>query len=228
MTDKDVVITLKDDDGNVVIIPVTPKEITLGYGSATSATVSILDMGQADYGKGQNLDAYSWSSFFPGRFDRYYCNSQPDDPEEYSKQLNKWKKNATKIRMIIPEIGVNEAVKVASYTGKYKGADMDFYYDIKLNQSVKIKCITVAAKVVKVEEPRPALPVDNNINKGDKVHFNGGPVYYSSNTPSPTVTRGAADCNCTSVYNGTHSIHLIHYSGDRVYGWVDKANCTKL
>lgn len=228
MTDKDVVITLKDDNGNVVVIPVTPEKITLGYGSATGATVSILELGQADYGKGSNLDTFGWSSFFPSNYDRYYCGSRPKDIKKYNNQINKWKNDATKLRLIIPEVGINEAVKVASYTGDYKGADMDFYYTIQLRQSVKIKCITVAAKVVKVEEPRPALPVDNNINKGDKVHFNGGPVYYSSNASSPTVTRGAADCDCTNVYNGTHSIHLIHYSGDRVYGWVDKANCTKL
>lgn len=228
MTDKNVIITLKDDNGKVVTFPVTPKEISLMFGNATASTVSILEMGEADYGKGKQLDGYKWSSFLPSRYDSSYCNCKPKAIEDYNSILNSWKNEATELRVVIPEISVNEAVKVIAYNGTYKGAELDFYYTIQLRQHVEIKCIKVAAKVVKVEEKRPAAPVGGAIHKGDKVHFNGGPVYYSSNAASPRVTRGAADCNVTAEYNGKHPIHLIHYSGDMVYGWCDPSNCTKL
>lgn len=226
MTDKNVIITLKDDDNNVLVIPVTPSKVTATYGDAAGTTVNILDRGEAAYGEGKNLDGYSWGCFFPTRYDKSYCNCTPKAPAEYIRQINAWKKNATVIRVIIPVLGINEAVKVKSFTGDYRGADLDFYYNITLQQYVAIKCITVANKAVSVTENRPALPASTEITKGMKVHFNGGPVYYSSNASEPRVTRGAADCNVTATYNGKHQVHLIHYSGDMVYGWCDPANCT--
>ena len=66
------------------------------------------------------------------------------------------------------------------------------------------------------------------IKKGDKVQFNGGPVHTSANAAKVAVNRKSAVCKCTNTYSGKHPYHLIHESGDRVYGWVDASNCTKL
>ena len=76
--------------------------------------------------------------------------------------------------------------------------------------------------------PHATVQKHARLNKGDKVQFKGGPVYISSDASRPAVTRGKAKCNCTIVNSNKHPYHLIHYSGDMVYGWVNASDCEKI
>lgn len=225
----DVDITLKAG-GAYLNVPVIPATIAYADGDTTPVTVSILQLGDVDFHNGVSLDAISWSCFFPARYDAGYCKtSNLLAPKSYRDKISKWKDKGTEVQVVIPSAGINKTMKVASFKWEFKGFEGDLYYDITLKEHKKVKPIQVAAKKVIIQDVRPPLAAPAAaIAKGDKVKFKGGPVYRSSNQANPTVQRGEASCNCTITYNGQHPYHLIHYSGDMVYGWVNASDCEKL
>lgn len=223
----DVDITLRAGT-SYLNVPVIPAQITYDDGSATPVTVSVLQLGDVDFDNGVALDVLSWSCFFPARYDAGYCKSSNLlDPVEYRNKISGWKDSGEKIQVIIPSAGINKTMKIASFTWTFKGFEGDLYYDITFKEYKEIKPVQVVAKKVIAENKRPAPPVAATIKKGDKVKFKGGGVFKSSNQAQPTVKRGTATCNCTATYNGKHPYHLISSTGDKVYGWVDPANCEK-
>lgn len=229
----DVDITLKADN-SYLNVPVIPAVVSYADGDTTPVTVSILQLGDVDFHNGVSLDTLSWSCFFPARYDAGYCNSANLlTPVAYRNKLSGWKDSGAEIQVIIPSAGINKAMKVASFKWELKGFEGDIYYDITLKEHKEVKPIRVMAKKIVVKSARAAAPPSApvaaaGIKKGDKVKFNGGAVYTSSNQAKPAANRGSAMCNCTAVASGKHPYHLIHYSGDRVYGWVDAPNCQKL
>jgi hypothetical protein len=224
----DVDITIKV--GSVYLnVPVIPRELTYDDGNATPVSVSVLRLGDVDFYNGVALDGISWSCFFPARYDAGYCKyPNVKKPTEYRNQLSSWKDTGAEAQVIIPAAGINKTMKITAFKWVFKGFEGDIYYDISFTEHKDIVPIQVSSGSVMVEEKRPAEPQNDVIKKGDKVKFKGGPVYYTSNDTKPTVQRGEAICKCTLTYNGKHPYHLIYTSGDRVYGWVDAANCQKL
>lgn len=224
----DVDITLKAET-EYLNVPVIPRKISYDDGSAKPVTVSILQLGDVNFDNGVELDVLSWSCFFPARYDAGYCNTTNLlTPISYRNKLSGWKDNGTELQVIIPSAGINKAMKIKTFKWDFQGFEGDIYYTLTLEEHKDIKPIQVEAKKVLVSNPRPPEPVTATIKKGDKVKFNGGPVYISSNAAAVTVNRKTAVCNCTLTHNGKHPYHLIHESGDRVYGWVNASDCTKL
>lgn len=224
----DVDITLKAEN-SYMNVPVIPATISYTDGDTTPVTVSILQLGDVDFHNGVSLDALSWSCFFPARYDAGYCKtSNLLTPTDYRNKLSSWKDSGAEIQVIIPSAGINKTMKVSSFKWELKGFEGDIYYDVTFKEHKDVKPIQVAAKKIVVQASRAAAPPSTEIEKGDKVKFNGGGVYGSSNQANPTVNRGEAQCNCTITNSAKHSLHLIHYSGDKVYGWVDASACEKL
>lgn len=236
--DRTVNITLKCG-GEVVNIPVIPAKIIVEFGNSTPKTVDIWQKGEVDFNNGKDLDGLSWSSFFPARYDPSYCRfTNIPTPTSYRDKLNSWKNAGKVIQVICPAFNINRSMKIKTFQGEYKGQDADFYYDLEFKEYVKLPQVKVEAKkyiVVKKRDPVPvkkpaaaAKKKNTAINKGDKVRFKGGPVYLSSDAANPRVHRGAANCNCTIKNSNRHPYHLIHYSGDMVYGWVNASDCEKI
>ncbi len=225
----DVDITIKADN-DYLNIPVIPAQLSYDDGSATPVTVSILQLGDVDFHNGVALDTLSWSCFFPARYDAGYCKTTKLlTPASYRNKISGWKDSGAKLQVIIPSAGINKTMKISSFKWVFKGFEGDLYYDLVLKEYKEIKPIQVEAKKIVISNPRPAAPAPTAaIKKGDKVQYNGGPVYTSSNAAKVAVNRKTAVCKCTNTYSGKHPYHLIHESGDRVYGWVDASNCTKL
>lgn len=234
--DRTVNITLKGG-GKTLNIPVIPAKVTVAYGNSTPKTVDIWGKGEVDFNNGKDLDGLSWSSFFPKRYDPSYCRYKNLKAVKwYRDTLESWKNNGTVIQLIIPAMDINKKMKIRTFQGDYEGQELDFYYDIAFKEYVKLTQVKVEAKkyiVVKKRDPKPVSKPSTGggnpaIKKGDKVRFKGGPVYVSSDAGRAAVNRGAADCNCTIVNSNAHPYHLIHYSGDMVYGWVNASDCQKI
>ncbi|MEG1083983.1 MAG: hypothetical protein RSE04_06035 [Hydrogenoanaerobacterium sp.] len=225
----DVDITLKADN-SYLNVPVIPASISYADGDTTPVTVSILQLGDVDFHNGVSLDAISWSCFFPARYDAGYCKSSNVlTPTTYRDKLSGWKDSGKKVQVIIPSAGINKTMKISSFKWEFKGFEGDLYYEITLKEHKEVKPIKVAAKKIVIQTARTPLAASGGgISKGDKVKFNGGPVYRSSSQANPTVQRGAAMCNCTIANSAQHPYHLIHYSGDIVYGWVNASDCEKM
>lgn len=230
--DRVVNITIKGD-GKTLNIPVIPSKVNVSDGSSTPKTVSIWGKGEVDFNNGKDLDGLGWSSFFPRRYDPYICAYKDiKSIDWYKDTLNEWKNNGTVLQVICPAMKINKKMKVAVFQGSYEGQELDYYYDLEFKEYVKLPQVKVEAKkyiAVEKRDPKPvAKPGNPTINKGDKVRFKGGPVYISSDAKNPAVHRGAANCNCTIKNSNKHPIHLIYYSGDMVYGWVNVSDCEKL
>lgn len=237
--DKTVNITLKGG-GVTLNIPVIPAKIAVSFGNSTPKTVDIWGKGAVDFNNGKELDGLGWSSFFPARYDPSYCNvEQLKTVTHYRNTINGWKDKGTVVQVIIPVIDVNRKMKVKTFQGEYKGQELDFYYDLEFKEYIKLPQVKVEAKKYVTVKKRDPVPVKKTatskktnakvaIKKGDKVHFKGGPVYVSSDASKPAANRKSANCNCTIVNSNKHPYHLIHYSGDIVYGWVNVSDCEKL
>ena len=238
----DVDITIKDENGNYLTLPVTPEYITYTDGSGTPITVSVLNIGSVDFYNGTELDKLSFSCFFPARYDAGYCKyANLKKPTDYRNQISSWKggntanyvEEAAHLQVIIPAAGINKAMKVADFTWDFKGFEGDIYYSLTFKEDKRIAPIQISSGVVIAEETRPAEPVPEiveeikkEITTGCTVKFKGGPVYVSSNATKAATTVGANDeCKVTSMYSGTHAIHVISTGAPKVYGWVDADNC---
>lgn len=217
-------------------IPVIPSKVSLLFGNSTPKTVDIWQLGEVDFNNGKELDGLGWSSFFPARYDPSYCRfSNIPTPTTYRDKLEGWKKTGTVVQVICPAYDINRSMKIKTFQGEYKGQEADFYYNLEFKEYVKLPQVKVEAKKYIVVEKRDPVPVSKPssgnktaIKKGDKVRFKGGPVYVSSDASRPAANRGRADCNCTIVNSNKHPYHLIHYSGDIVYGWVNASDCEKI
>ena len=230
-------ITIKDESGNYITIPVNPKEIVYKDGSGKYKTVDIIDVGSVDFFSGVELDTLSFSSFFPARYDPGYCRyTNLKTPIEYRNWFSDWKGcntatntgEAAKLQVIIPAAGINKTMRLYDFQWTFKGYEGDIYYSVVFKEFKDVLPITVSAGEVFVEEvrePEPVPEIVQEIAVGSTVHFKGGPVYKSSNEANPSSQRGEATCECTVVYSGAHPFHLISSSGDTVYGWVDADNC---
>ena len=237
--DKTVDMTLKCG-GVVINIPVIPPKINISCGNSSPKTVDIWGKGAVDFNNGKELDGLGWSSFFPARYDASYCRGKKiKTPKYYRDTINGWKNSGAVVQVIIPAIDVNRKFKIKTFQGDYEGQELDFYYDIEFKEYVKLPQVKVEAKKYITVKKRDPVPVKKQagsagstkkvaIKKGDKVRFKGGPVYISSDAANPAVTRKAANCNCTIVNSNKHPYHLIHYSGDMVYGWVNASDCEKI
>lgn len=231
-------ITIKTDS-KALNIPVIPPKVTVSYGSSTPKTVNVWGKGEVDFNNGKDLDSLGLSSFFPSRYDPSYCSVEPKEIQWYIDTLNGWKNKGTVLQVVIPEMGINQKMKIKSFQGDFEGQELDFYYDLEFKEYVKLPQVKVEAKkyiTIKKRDPKPVKKKATSqktkkkvaIKKGDKVQFKGGPVYISSMASKPAVKRGKAKCNCTIVNGNAHPYHLIHYSGDMVYGWVNASDCEKI
>lgn len=229
----DVSIAIKCDTNSepiYLVLPVIPTTLKYTDGAATPVSVNILDLGRVEFSNGVDLDSLSWSCFFPARYDPAYCTvADMKTPLHYRNQLSNWKDAGRELQVIIPAAGINKTMKVQSFTWEFKGFEGDLYYQIIFKEYKKILPLQVNNAAVTESTPkRDPLPATVEIKKGDKVKFTGGGVYTSSNAANATANRKEALCDCTLTYNGKHPYHLIHYSGDIVYGWVDASNCKRL
>lgn len=149
-------ITIKDNvTGKYLSIPVIPQTISLDSGDAIATTVTVLKLGEVAFPNGVNLDAVSWTSFFPARYDASYCKyTALKKPSEYAEQLTAWKAKGTSLQLIIPAANINQAVYVNSYKGSLEGFEGDILYSVSLKELKNIRPIQLPITVV----PRPIPP----------------------------------------------------------------------
>jgi hypothetical protein len=138
-------LTIKDTDTNEYIrIPVLPEELEYKLGDSIAETVNIVNIGNIDIITGDDLDTMGWSSFFPVRYDPgYCCHNNLLTPTEYKDKMTAWKANRTPLQVICPILGVNQTMKIRTFSFKLAGWESDIYYTIGFEQHKIIKPIQV-------------------------------------------------------------------------------------
>lgn len=121
-------------------------EKTKHKGDALFQTYEIINVGEVKIPKGTNLLTFSWSGTLPGesRKNASYVKKQYwHSPEEIQNIWEKWRKNGTKIRLMVTETPINHDVYLDSYTAEATGGSGDYEYSISFIEAKTVEVYTV-------------------------------------------------------------------------------------
>lgn len=136
-------IIVKEKTGSREIrFPVLPEKISAKYGNATFISYDIVNRGEVAVPSGTDLSVYSWESIFPGKLikDAYPIRGTWQEPKTYNNILEDWKKNGTKLTLMVTGYPINTDVYVESYTAEGTGAFGDIEYEISF---IEVRDITI-------------------------------------------------------------------------------------
>lgn len=150
-------ITITESTSRQIRIPWIPEKISYKSGGAKFQTYDILNKGEIMIPKGENISQISWDGMFPGkgRSDHPLMHGTWQDPKKYLSLLKSWKKQGTRLRLIVTGTPFNLEVYLNDYDGAYTGGYSDFEYSISFCEYKEIK-ITATKK--KTTTKRTAAP----------------------------------------------------------------------
>lgn len=109
-----------------LVFPIIPNEVNMTSG-ANTIPINIIKTGEAKMPRGEKATGWSWDGVFPGKSMRGYSfvnngvKADWKEPRKLVEQLKRWKKNNTKLTLVIDKIA-NEDVFVDVFNVKYYGA----------------------------------------------------------------------------------------------------------
>lgn len=134
-----------------ILIPWLPSEIETNLGDIRSASIEIMDLGEVDIPTGNNLGRVSWSGTFPGakRKGHPLFAAVFQYPKVYINKLDTWKKNGTKLKLLVSGTTINYNVYCESFTYRRSGGYGDVSYDVTFKQRREIVIKTVKKAATK-------------------------------------------------------------------------------
>lgn len=136
-------IYIREKSGNREIrIPLLPEEFSFSKGDVMFIIADILGRGEVAVPSGIELGTYSWKSEFPGslRKNDAMMRGKWQDPKTYRSILEDWKRDGTKLNLLITGYPVNVDVYCEEFTPKGAGPFGDIYYEISF---VEARDITI-------------------------------------------------------------------------------------
>lgn len=127
-------------------------EKTKHKGDVAFQTYDIINVGEIKVPKGTNLLTFSWSGKLPGRDRRsasFVKKQHWRDPNEIENMWDKWRKNGTKLRLMVTETPINHDVYLDSYTAEATGGNGDYDYDISFIEAKQVEIYTVTELNIK-------------------------------------------------------------------------------
>lgn len=138
---------LKNGRGKRFVFPVNPEEVTISRQKGFD-TATILSYGEFDFPQGNRIKEFSFSSFFPKRYDKSFCTGSEEslpDPQTAMNTLNDFLVSETPLRFIITETAVNVPVFISSHQSTFRGGEQgDVYFDITLRSWSEMKVAKTA------------------------------------------------------------------------------------
>lgn len=125
-------------------IPLLPEEFSFPSGDVMFVSCDIMGRGEVATPSGLELGRYAWESEFPGAFRKNdsMMRGAWQDPNTYVSILNDWKKNGTKLNLLITGYPVNVDVYIKEFTPRGTGAFGDISYEISF---VEARSITITS-----------------------------------------------------------------------------------
>ena len=162
--------------GQEIRVPWLPEKIDYESGGAIVATYDIMNKGPVAVPTGSGLATVSWTSVFPGRNRRNDDSMRRGswkDPSKYHKILEKWKKNGTRLSVMVTGFPINLDVQLTDYTAHPSGGFGDVEYSVKFTEDRDIKITATVLPVntdQSAEQKRPAeQTTDYTIKSGDNL-----------------------------------------------------------
>ena len=158
-------IYIKEIDGDRQIrIPWLPDTIKYTTGEAAMASYEILNRGEVVVPSGVGLFECSWESIFPGEgrknSDCGLMRGKWKKPKTYHNTLEDWKKNGTKLNLLVVGYPINKTVYLTNYDGEGSGGFGDISYSLEFKEAINI---TVTSS--KVEAPKVTTTTTTNTNR---------------------------------------------------------------
>lgn len=136
---------LDEKTGKYYPVPVLPQQMEVAEGDKQLTSVNIVNLGAVEFPEGVELDAITWSSFFPARYDAGYVSvTKLLDPLEYQQLYSRWKDEGTPLRLIYPAAGLNMQVRIPSFSWELRGAEGDIYYSVTLHSRRSVKPLQIS------------------------------------------------------------------------------------
>lgn len=121
-------------------------EKTKHKGSASFQSYDIINIGEVKIPKGTNLLTFSWNATLPGRSRRnasYVKRQHWRNPDEIISLWEKWRKEGTRIRLMITETPINYDVYLDDYQAEATGGNGDYEYSIAFLEAKAVEVYTV-------------------------------------------------------------------------------------
>ncbi len=151
-------------------LPMNPERITVRTSSRMNI-FEVLDIGEIELPRGTKLDRISWEGILPGESRRnmpFVC--QWREPKDIVKEIEKWKNNGTKIRLLVTETTINQDVYISDFEHTWSGGHGDCHYQVSLVQARDLVVRVQPGQAPKPKPPpRPAPPAPQmyTVKKGD-------------------------------------------------------------
>ena len=165
----------KTSDG--IRIPWLPADIKVETGGTRLVTHEIMNVGDVDIPNGTNLLKVSWSSTFPSKTRKGtipFLRGSLKDPKTYVNKLESWRKNGTKLKVMVTNSPINYDVYIEKFTHNLSGGYGDITYEISLLQrreivvkSVPRTSIPSSKSKIKTSSSSSSKTITYTIKKGD-------------------------------------------------------------
>lgn len=183
----DIYIREKSGDREIRI-PILPEKIQVNSGDAMLVAYNIMGSGEVAVPSGTELAAYSWESEFPGE-QRQNSSMQRgpwSDPKTYDSTLKDWKKNGTKLNLLVTGYPINADVYLKTYNPTSEGPFGDIFYKLEF---IEARDITIETSTVE----RPAATSKTYTIKSGDTLWAIAKKFYGSGASWPTIYNANKD-----------------------------------
>lgn len=138
-------ISLKNyETGEEIVLAMTPERVSIVTG-ANFRSYNIVELGEKAYPKGERLMQINWAGILPsaGKILYPFVDKEAwDEPNLLAEDIERWKTNGDKIRLLITETPLNLDVYIKSFECEWSKLG-DIKYEIKLQAAVDVEIKTV-------------------------------------------------------------------------------------
>jgi len=166
-------------DGSRIHLPVNPEKIT-AQTEGKMQTFEVIELGDIALPRGITPARISWESFFPGeaRKDAIFVREW-QDPKVIVGIISGWRRNNTKVRLLVTETPINLDCYIAAFEHTWGGGYGDCHYRIELLEARELKVLTdtewnakkgvqqVVVAGVSTVRPAPPPPKTYTVKPGD-------------------------------------------------------------
>lgn len=151
-------------------LPINPEKVTVKTGSCMN-TFEVLDMGEVELPRGTQLDRISWEGILPGSARRNMpFVGKWREPKGIVKDIEGWKDDGTKIRLLVTETTINHDVYISDFEHTWSGGHGDCHYQVSLVQARELVVRVQPGQAPKPKpppRPTPPPPKMYTVRRGD-------------------------------------------------------------
>ena len=122
-------------DGGRIHLPLNPERVTAQTESKMQ-TFEVIGLGDINLPRGITPARISWEGVFPGaaRRDAPFVKAW-QDPKALAGQISAWRRNNSKVRLLITETPLNLSCFIAAFEHTWSGGHSDCYYRLDLTEA---------------------------------------------------------------------------------------------